>query len=107
MVLSQLDTGVRITSFKEMMLVLQNEEDDCLEVELRKGEKTVHTSLSHIIKSLEDSKKAEDRIHYLISEIEGKVLQRAYELKLPQRDYLKVHIPRFLAGHITRIEQII
>ncbi|CAG9322858.1 unnamed protein product [Blepharisma stoltei] len=107
LVLSQLDTGVRISSFKEMMLVLQNEEEDCLESELRREEAEVHRNLAEIVKTFKTSKESEERIHDLKIQIEGKILQRTYELKLPQRDYLIVHIPKYLASNLGRIENMI
>ena len=107
LVLSQLETGVRIASFREIMMVLQNEPHDCFIEELRKHEDALLERFSMILASLQDCKVAELSCLALINEYEGKILQRCYELNLPQRDYLKVLIPSYLASKIPQIEKLV
>ena len=107
MVLSQLETGVIISSFKEIMLILQNEAEECFEENIRKDEKILLENFEDILKSLLNCKNAEENCFMLVTQFETKVLQRTYELKLPQRDYLKVLIPGYIALKLPLIEKLI
>ena len=107
MILSQLETGIRITSFKEIMMILQNESQDCFIEEIRKNEKLILDRFAEILNSLQECKEAEEKCLAYINEFENKILQRSYELKLPQRDYLKVLIPSYIASKIPQLEKLI
>ena len=54
--LSQIKTGFRITSFKEIIVVLQNEPNDCFIEEIRKSESLTVAKLNEIFKSLANCK---------------------------------------------------
>lgn len=107
MILSQLETGVRITSFKEVMMILQNESHDCIIDEIRKNEEFMIGRFNDILRSLIQCKAGEEKCLALVNEFEGRILQRSFELKLPQRDYLKVLVPAYIASKLPQLEKLL
>ena len=107
LIMSQLETGVRLTSLQEVMLVLQNESKDCYIQTLIQNQDLLQEKFSDLLKTLKSCKSKENSCTSLINEYESRILQRTYELKLPQRDYLKVSIPSYLASKHAVLEKII
>lgn len=107
LMLSRLETGFHITSFKEIMMIIKNEPKNCSIEEIRKNEILILQKFSQVFIILKDCKLLEENCSALISEYENRILQRSYELKLPQRDYLKVLIPSYIAAKLPEFEKII
>ena len=107
LLISLLDSGSQITSFKEMMLVLAGEEKQHIESEILAKEAEIIAKLQAIVDFVTNLKEKQEEIEDLKAQVEARVMQRAYELKVPPRDYLRVLIPRFVAQNLVVYEEIV
>lgn len=107
LLISLLDSGSQITSFKEMMLVLGGEERQNIESAIVARETEITNQLTDIVKFISSLKGKQEEVEDLKAQIEAKVMQRSYELRIPPRDYLRVLIPRFLAQNLVIYEEIV
>jgi alpha-tubulin suppressor-like RCC1 family protein len=107
MLLSQLESGMNLSSFKDIMLVLKREDDECREEKLIQRQEQLNIEIQHVLHEVARCKDLEVESENVRSQIEGRILQRTYELGLPQRDYFKVYIPKLIAGRLPLYEEMI
>lgn len=105
--LSQLDSGMNLSSFKDLMLVLKREDDECREERLVQRQEQLNLEIQKVLYEVSKCNELEIQCENVRSQIEGRILQRTYELGLPQRDYFKVYIPKLIAGKLPLYEEMI
>ena len=107
LVISQVENGVVISRLKDLIVVLQSEDPECFHQELINKQKQIAKQLQTLLINIQNCKQEEINCLTLMNQIESKILQRTFELKLPAKDYIDVHIPKQIASNFRELESLI